>query len=172
MCLCFKSYILPVCNIIVVPFQVPCEGLKVADIWDTTAGLLHSINRRPVKLPRLLQPKLVLEHLQSFRSGDNCLHPALLLDIYVTITLQVCLEPNTKYITECSLYRIIQFNLCILFYSTVNSIASKYSHHRNYNDRLKMNILTSNKTWSTYICQLCICHVFDHIPRERHKHRV
>lgn len=82
----------PVCNIIVIPLEVSSESLIVADVWDTTARLLHGINRGLVKFARLLQPELILELLQCFRRRRDCLQSALLEDIYVAITLQVLLK--------------------------------------------------------------------------------
>lgn len=84
----------PVCNVLVIPLQVSCESLIVADVWDPTARLLHGVNCGLVKRAGLLQPELLLELLQCFRSGHDCLQSTLLEDIYVAITLQVLLELN------------------------------------------------------------------------------
>lgn len=94
-CRCVDN-IPPVCNIIVIPLQVSFESLIVADVWDTTARLLHGINRGQVKRACLLQPELPLELLQCFRWGHDCLQSALLENIYVAVTLQVLLESKIQ----------------------------------------------------------------------------
>lgn len=84
----------PVCNVLVIPLQVSCESLIVADVWDPTARLLHGINRGLVKRACLLQTELPLELLQYFRIGHDVLQFTLLENICVAITLQVLLESN------------------------------------------------------------------------------
>lgn len=119
-----------------IPLQVSFECLIVSDVWDPTARLLHGINGGLVKRPRLLQPELLLELLQSLRSGHDCLQSALLENIYVAITLQVLLEANI-YIERYS-FRMIQLHL-YYFQST----GLKVDIHNHKNHELKIYILTS-----------------------------
>jgi len=120
----------------VIPLQVSFECLIVSDVWDPTARLLHGINGGLVKRPRFLQPELLLELHQSFRSGHDCLQSALLEDIYVAITLQVLLEANI-YIERYS-FRMIQLHL---YYFQSRGLKVDLHNHKNH--ELKMDILTS-----------------------------
>lgn len=92
------SSTIPVGNVMMVPFQVPLEGLVGAYIRDTAARCLHGCYRRLVQRPCLFQPHLPLHCHQSLGGGHHGLETTAVLDVHVAKLLQVALEVgNNEY---------------------------------------------------------------------------
>jgi len=81
----------PVCDVVVVPFEVSVECLVAAYVWDTTPGAFHGVQRGLIQHPSLLQAQLSLQLLQSPGGGHQGFEATAMQTVYVAKPLQVFL---------------------------------------------------------------------------------
>ena len=86
----------PVCDVMMVPFEVAGECLVAAHVRDPTARMLHGSHGGLIQQACLLQTHLPLHLHQRLRGGPLELESATLEFLHVTKTLKVALEGGNQ----------------------------------------------------------------------------